>query len=340
MAEKVVSFIVPAYNSEAYLEKCLRSFCNPKVLNQLEVLIVNDGSTDGTCEIGIKYVKKYPKSFILINKINGGHGSAINTGVKEAKGKYIKVIDSDDWVLVDSLPEYISALERLDADVILTNYYTVDISSKKKTAYKLMSAQYGKPMELEWFTKNWSLVKNVFTFHGITYRCDFYKQWNHLLPEHIFYEDHEYSTIPSCFSKKIVPLDIWLYVYQIGNRNQSVASLNQLKKVTHLETVIHHMVNAYQKYCCFLDTAGVRFYILKLKIVVLGYYRIACIVEPCKRKGRHLAKEQNNFLYRKLPLLQKELQIKYFVFLILNYLHISEKTYSRLLNCSLYRFIR
>ena len=86
MEEKILTITIPSYNVEAYLEECLESFVNSEVMEEIEVLVVNDGSSDSTAEIAQRYADKYPETFRLINKENGGHGSTINTGIKEAKG--------------------------------------------------------------------------------------------------------------------------------------------------------------------------------------------------------------------------------------------------------------
>ena len=98
MDEKILTVTVPSYNVQAYLEDCLESFVNSEVMDDIEVLIVNDGSSDDTATIAERYVSKYENTFRLINKENGGHGSTINTGAREARGKYFKVVDGDDWV--------------------------------------------------------------------------------------------------------------------------------------------------------------------------------------------------------------------------------------------------
>ena len=93
--QKVISFIIPSYNAEPYLDQCLKSFLHPDCMEQIEVLIVNDGSKDGTKALAERYMEDYPDIFRLIDKENGGHGSAINVGVKKASGRYLKVIDAD-----------------------------------------------------------------------------------------------------------------------------------------------------------------------------------------------------------------------------------------------------
>ena len=96
--EKILTITVPSYNVEKFLENTLDSFVDERVLDAIEVLVVDDGSKDRTAEIGKGYEAKYPGTFRVISKENGGHGSTINRGIKEARGKYFKVVDGDDWV--------------------------------------------------------------------------------------------------------------------------------------------------------------------------------------------------------------------------------------------------
>lgn len=124
--EKILTVTVPSYNVEKFLENTLDSFVDERVLDDIEVLIVDDGSKDKTAEIGRKYEEKYPDTFRVISKENGGHGSTINRGIGEAKGKYFKVVDGDDWVDQDGFAELIQRLKTCDADYVFTNYYEVN----------------------------------------------------------------------------------------------------------------------------------------------------------------------------------------------------------------------
>ena len=96
--EKVLTITIPSYNVEKYLNQTLDSFIQEEILADIEVLIVDDGSKDRTPLIGKEYEEKYPGTFRVISKENGGHGSTINRGILEARGRYFKVVDGDDWV--------------------------------------------------------------------------------------------------------------------------------------------------------------------------------------------------------------------------------------------------
>ena len=130
---KTLSISIAAYNAEKWLSKCLDSFCVPDVMDYLDVIIVNDGSSDGTSEVACKYITAYPDTFRLINKDNGGHGSTINASIPNAIGKYYKIVDADDWVENDGLIDLINKLNSIDADVVYSPYYKVNADDFGKT---------------------------------------------------------------------------------------------------------------------------------------------------------------------------------------------------------------
>ena len=116
--DKVLSIIVPTYNMERYLDKCLSSLCvtDHNLLNTLEVLVINDGSKDASSKIGHRYHDEYPYVFRVIDKENGNYGSCINRGLKEATGKYIKVLDADDYFDSSVLGQYLDFLFEQEVD--------------------------------------------------------------------------------------------------------------------------------------------------------------------------------------------------------------------------------
>ena len=115
---KVLSLVVPAYNSEDFLDKGIGSFLQESVLEKLDIIIVNDGSMDTTAQVAEKYCRQYPGSVRLISQENKGHGGALNTGCAAAVGKYLKVVDADDWIETENLPEFIALLEDCSSDVV------------------------------------------------------------------------------------------------------------------------------------------------------------------------------------------------------------------------------
>ena len=113
---KLISFVIPCYNSESYMEHAIQSILVAK--EDIELIIVNDGSKDNTLKIAREYEKKYPKVVKVIDKENGGHGSGVNAGLDVATGRYFKVVDSDDWVDEESLKKVIKTLKKIDIDMM------------------------------------------------------------------------------------------------------------------------------------------------------------------------------------------------------------------------------
>ena len=96
-SSKTLTFVVPAYNMETYLERCVESLLSATDNSDIEVLIVDDGSSDGTPELADMYERRWPGNVRAIHQVNKGHGGAVNTGIANATGMYVKVVDADDW---------------------------------------------------------------------------------------------------------------------------------------------------------------------------------------------------------------------------------------------------
>ena len=122
---KLLSIAIPCYNSEAYMEKCIESLL--KGGEEVEILVVNDGSSDRTAEIADTYAEKYPTIIKAIHQENGGHGEAVNAGIRNATGLYFKVVDSDDWVNEEAYKQILKKLEELTRgpqtlDMLISNF--------------------------------------------------------------------------------------------------------------------------------------------------------------------------------------------------------------------------
>ena len=117
---KYISFVVPCYNSEEYMEKCIESLLIGK--DDVEIIIIDDGSKDNTGKIADRYQKKYPKIVKVVHQENGGHGEGINTGLKHATGKYFKVVDSDDWLDEEAYKKLLKEIKHIDTDLVVCNY--------------------------------------------------------------------------------------------------------------------------------------------------------------------------------------------------------------------------
>lgn len=335
---KILSIIIPAYNSEAYLDKCLRSMLEPTLLEQLEIIVVNDGSSDRTPAIAQDYCDRYPQTVRVIHQENKGHGGALNTGCSAASAKYLKVIDADDWVLTENLPAFLEQLRDCNADVVLTHYRTIDISSGEIKNWRSYPEQFGKTLSLDEASSHWDAFGRVMTFHGITYRTDFYHQQGMKLSEHVFYEDHEFGTVPCCHAETILPLDLFIYEYRIGDAAQSVSDANQLKRIHHMETVLERLLQEY--YSRKLNDAGRIFFCRKAQVVLLSYLTTVLLVEPDRSQGRIRAAAMMDRFAAEMPDAHAMAKKKFLVFLLMNRLHIRKENWDAFLRSKLYRKLR
>ena len=336
---KVLSFIIPSYNSENYLDKCIPSFFAMDVLDKLDIIIVNDGSKDKTVEVAEKYCRMYPESVRLISQENKGHGGALNTGCAAAVGKYLKVIDADDWVETQNLPEFIEKLETCDSDVVLTHHYTINISTGEIKKWKSYPQEFGKAYTLEEIMADWKSFDRSMTFHGVTYNTEFYHKYGIQLSEHVFYEDHEFATFPCCHARSVTPFDLFLYDYRIGDVQQSVSDTNQLKRIGHTETVLKRMIAEYQN-LPELGQGGKDYIAMKAQGLLLSYLTTALLVGKDKKTGRALAEKMVAEFQKGLPKAYELAAKKYQVFTLMNRLHISKKIWEKILNSKAYNSLR
>ena len=334
---KLLSFVIPAYNSEAYLEKCISSMLEPSVLPALEIIVVNDGSADATEKIALRFCGQYPGTVRLITQKNLGHGGALNTGCAAAQGKYLKVIDADDWVESRSLPAFVKALEKCESDVVLTHYRTVNITTGEEKAWRCYPEAFGKAITLEDVMGRWGDFDRALTFHGIAYRTDFYQKMGLKLSEHIFYEDHEFATFPCCHAETVTPLDIFVYVYRIGDGNQSVSDANQLKRISHVEAVLNRLLTEGEK---LPPGAGRDYAAAKAQGLLMSYLTTALLVCPDKARGRALAEKAVEDFSRCFPEAFRQIAGKYRIFLALSRLHITRRQFEAVLDSRLYNKLR
>lgn len=218
--KKTLSIIVPAYNVEKYLTKCLDSMVVKEILSNIEVLIINDGSKDQTAVIAQEYCNKYPETFFLYNKENGGHGSGINYGIKYATGKYFKVVDGDDWLNTENLVNFIKLLEEHEEDIIASDFLCVQdgteavLDKKYATTHK---EQYNKMQSIDK-----GEVKEVIKMHSLTIRTELLQQNHVVIDEHCFYVDMEYITYPIPYADTVYYDNHFIYMYRLGRNGQSM----------------------------------------------------------------------------------------------------------------------
>ena len=337
---KVLSIVIPSYNCAHFLDKCITSMLCQEVLDQLDIIVVNDGSQDSTAEVAQKYCERYPDSVRLISQENKGHGGALNTGCAAAVGKYLRVIDADDWVETDNLPKFVEILRDCESDVVLTNYYTRDITTGEVKYWRCYPEEFGREYTMAEAMKDVKAFDRGLTFHGITYNTKFYQEKGIRLSEHVFYEDQEFGTIPCCFAKSILPLDLFIYNYRIGDVNQSVSDANQLKRIGHTETVLKRLIAEYEKLTLAETDAGRDYFNMKAKVLLLGYFNTVMLIEPDKKKGRAMGDAMMELFRQKMPVAYEMGVKQYKIYRLLNQFHVSKSLWDKLFYSKLYSILR
>ena len=214
---KVLSVCVPSYNMEKYLNRCIDSFLVPEVLDRLELIIVNDGSTDETLSIANDYKARYPQTIVVIDKPNGHYGSCVNASLKIATGKYFRIVDADDWVDSNALVTFINKLETIDVDCVCSKCTTHSFKDNTITTEEIY-LDSKVVLDLNSIT----IPIECMHMHNLTYSLWLLKTINYIQTEGICYTDTEYVYLPLACSKDMLYIDISLYQYYIGRDDQSM----------------------------------------------------------------------------------------------------------------------
>jgi len=230
---KTLSVIVPSYNSEAYIEKCVMTLIASS--HDLEIIIVNDGSMDSTQIIAERLKVEYPSLIKVVHQRNLGHGGAVNTGIKHSTGKYIKVVDSDDWVNPESLKKVIHQLSLLEfqetpVDMMICNFMYDKVGKVNK---RIMSYEKILPenMMFTWSEVGKFKQSQYILMHSVIYNRRVLEACALQLPEHTFYVDNLFVYLPMVYVDKMYYMNTCLYHYFIGRDDQSVNEANMIKRI-------------------------------------------------------------------------------------------------------------
>jgi len=280
----LLTIVIPAYNMEKYLHRCLDSIIVENVMDRVQVIVVNDGSKDRTSEIAHEYENKYPYYIQVIDKENGNYGSCMNVGLSLAKGKYFRTLDADDWYDTPSYERFVNELEKTDADMLLCERFEY---FEETGIQKLLSFSESTPINTDlkvdkaiWSDKS---VRNMTHVSSICYKRDILIKADMRWDEKVFYTDNEYLFFPLDSIDTIRLLAIPVYVYLKGRNDQSV-SLNSVKKNFHSYDVVTNAV--LDRFISNVDEES-PLYEYKLKIIqndLLPYFYLTLFLDGLKNK--------------------------------------------------------
>lgn len=246
--KKCITFVVPSYNSQDYMRRCIDSLLVGG--EDVEIIIINDGSTDDTGDIADIYEKNYPDIVRVVHKENGGHGSGVNKGLELAKGTYFKVVDSDDWLdeaayrkLLEQVKNFCIMEERnritVKPDMFVTNY--VYDHAEENTLHVI---NYRNVFPIQQLC-GWKQIEHFYPsqyliMHALIFRTALLRNVGVRLPEHMFYVDNLFAYQPLPAVNYIYYMDVDLYHYFLGREDQSVnekimmSRIDQQIKVTEM----------------------------------------------------------------------------------------------------------
>lgn len=232
--KKLLTIIIPTYNMEKYLNRCLDSLLvSEGNMNKLEVLVINDGSKDASSAIAHEYERKYPGVFYVIDKLNGNYGSCINTALKIASGKFVKVLDADDYFDTNSFNELFPKLGNTNTDAIITGHTIININKRYTSNYSYYDGQIINLKET---------CPEYFSMHNLIYKLELLKEINYKQTEGISYTDQEWIFYPILHAQTLTFYNLNIYQYVLGREGQTMNELTVYKNIQAIESIIKRML--------------------------------------------------------------------------------------------------
>ena len=217
--EKLISIIIPTYNMEDFILKALESLVIRRNLDALNVLVINDGSKDRSSELAHSFADKYPHSFRVIDKENGNYGSCINEGLRHAVGKYVKVLDADDWFDTENFDRMVEMLKHVDVDLVVSHFAKVDASGHVGDVRDLHIPS-GQTLDMDTLSRKRS-VQGLW-MHEIAYRRENVIRMGYHQEEGISYTDVQWGFSPMAMVKTVFFTGLLVYYYRVGREGQSM----------------------------------------------------------------------------------------------------------------------
>ena len=305
---KYISFAIPCYNSQDYMSRAVDSVLEGG--EDVEVLIVNDGSKDDTLKIARSYEEKYPTIVKVIDKENGGHGDAVNAGLRSASGKYFKVVDSDDWIDSEALKKVLETLHKFEeedrkVDMIISNYVYEKEGVEHK---KVIHYRNALPEEqiIGWNEAGHFHIGQYILMHSVIYRTELLKLCQLELPKHTFYVDNIYVYYPLPHVRTLYYLNVDFYRYFIGREDQSVNEKVMIGRIDQQLFVTKRMIEMYE--LRMITSKKLRKYMINYLAIMMTVSSILCIRS---KKQENLVKKKELWAYLKKKDYKTYVKIRY-----------------------------
>ena len=305
--QKLLSIAIPCYNSQDYMKKAIESLLPGGDL--VEIIIVDDGSTDHTAEIADEYERKHPGIVKVIHKENGGHGDAVMAGLRVAKGLYFKVVDSDDWVDADAYPKILETLRHCSIpkeqiDLLISNYVYDKVGVKHK---HVMSYHHALPENrvFSWEETRHFRLGQYLLMHSVIYRTQLLCDCGLQLPKHTFYVDNLYVYVPLPFVRNMRYLNVNFYHYYIGRIDQSVSENVMISRIDQVLKVNQMVIDSYCLHA--IENTQLRRY-MRNYIEIITTVSSILLIQSGSKEDLHKKKELWAYIRTHDPRLYRQLR--------------------------------
>ena len=302
---KILTIVTPCYNSHDYMQRCIDSLLPGG--SEVEIFIIDDGSSDGTAAIADCYAEQHPSVVKVIHQENRGHGGAINTGIRDASGLFLKVVDSDDWVDAGAYAALLRLLRGFgqaeQPDMVVSNFVYEKANKKDITVMRYTNALPAGRI-FTWNETGRFRKGQYLLMHSIIYRTDILRGCGLELPQRTFYVDNLYAYIPLKNVNTMYYLDVNFYHYCIGREGQSVQEDTMIKRIDQ-QLLVNRMMITSINLAAIEDQrqAEYMFHYLEIVTMVSSILLLRSGAKANIEKKRDLwrfIQEQNRHLYNKL----------------------------------------
>ena len=316
MTSPVLTIGVAAYDVEAFVARAIASYSDGRLAGRVEVVLVDDGSSDATPAMLDEAAAACPDIFTVIHKENGGHGSAVNAALSVARGRYFRVVDADDWVCTDELLRELDVLEKVDVDLLVDEKVEVDLATMKETAYPLpQDVPCAETLPFSYVMERPELWHMVM-IHTLTMRTEMLRAAGVNLLEHTFYVDLELVVKAMLAASTLRFERLRVYRYLVGNASQSVADAGYVRHFDDHTRVCKELLSLLDD--TNLDEERRAYLVGRCVLAVNTHYNIALIFDDDRKRGSKRAREFKAWLHDSYPEVAKRTQKRYFADLLLH----------------------
>lgn len=256
---------------EEYLNYCLSSLVieDEALMESLEVLVINDGSKDNSSEIAHRFEEQFAQTFRVIDKENGNYGSCINRGLKEANGKYIKVLDADDSFDTTNFKAFLQFLQGCNEDLILSSFNIVD---ENRVVQKSIEYPFNENRTYQFSEIGGSDAFGLMEMHAVTYKRENLLKLGYHQTEGISFTDQQWIFLPMTQVDTIATYSKAIYLYLIGREGQTMDPIVQARQKSHLIKCIYGMIDSYSAYKECADNSHLSYLHARLRPLIKGIY--------------------------------------------------------------------